>query len=105
MEQNNLNKQTAPNSVVALVLGIASLVFGCFFVGLACGIVGLIFANKGLAQYNANPNQYSGKGMLTAGKITSIIGIIIGGLYIVYFIIWGLILGSASLEIFDLLDL
>lgn len=105
MEQNNLNKTTAPNSVVALVLGIASLLFGCFFVGLVCGIVGLIFANKGLAQYNANPNLYNGKGMLTAGKITSIIGIIIGGLYIVYFIIWGVIIGSASLNFLELLDL
>ncbi|MEE1119212.1 MAG: hypothetical protein U0K90_04715 [Bacteroidales bacterium] len=43
--------------------------------------------------------------MLTAGRITSIIDIIVGRLYVVYFIIWGAILGTASLSVFELLDL
>ena len=73
-------KQNAPYAVAALVLGICSLLFGCFFVGLVCGIVGLVLANKGLAAYNANPAAYSGFGMLKAGKVTSILGIIFGAI-------------------------
>ena len=86
MEEQIREKQTAPNSVAALVLGIASIVFGCAIVGLVCGIIGLIYANKGLKEYNKNPQLYNGNGMLNAGKITSIIGIIFGGLALLYII-------------------
>lgn len=86
MEEQIREKQTAPNSVAALVLGIASIVFGCAIVGLVCGIIGLIYANKGLKEYNQNPQLYNGNGMLNAGKITSIIGIIFGGLALLYII-------------------
>ena len=89
-------KQNAPYAVAALVLGICSLLFGCFFVGLVCGIIGLVLANKGLAAYNANPAAYSGFGMLKAGKVTSILGIIFGAIYVVYYIVAVAILGSAG---------
>ena len=89
-------QQNAPYAVAALVLGICSLLFGCFFVGLVCGIVGLVLANKGLATYNANPAAYSGFGMLKAGKVTSILGIIFGAIYVVYYIVAVAILGSAG---------
>ena len=88
-------KQNAPYAVAALVLGICSIVFGCMFVGLVCGIIGLVLAKKGTDAYNAAPDQYTGEGMLKAGKITSIIGIILSALYIVYWIIWVAILGTA----------
>ena len=77
-------QQNAPFAVAALVLGICSLLFGCFFVGLVCGIVGLVLANKGLAVYHSNPASYSGYGMLNAGRITSILGIVFGSIYVVY---------------------
>ena len=91
-----IQQQTAPNAVAALVLGICSLLFGCFFVGFICGIIGVILANKGLAVYRANPTQYSGSGMLSAGKVMSIIGIIVGALYIIYYIVVVAILGAAG---------
>ena len=71
MEEKNVTKKTAPNSVAALVLGICSIVLGCGFVGLVCGIVGLVLANKGLVQYNEDPSLYTDNKMLNAGKITS----------------------------------
>ena len=95
-------KQNAPYAVAALVLGICSLLFGCFFVGLVCGIIGLVLANKGLATYNANPAAYSGFGMLKAGKVTSILGIIFGAIYVVYYIVAVAILGSAGLAWLDM---
>jgi len=78
--------------VAALVLGICSILFGCFFVGFICGIIGLVLANKGLAAYQSNP----GEGMLRAGKVTSIIGIVFGSIYVIYYIIAVVILGTAG---------
>ncbi len=96
-----IQKQNAPYAVAALVLGICSLLFGCFFVGLVCGIVGLVLANKGLATYQTNPDLYSGYGMLKAGKITSILGIIFGAIYVFYYIIAVVILGAAGFAWLD----
>lgn len=96
-------KKTAPNSVAALVLGICSIVFGCFFVGLICGIIGLIMAKNGLNSYNSSPEEYDGNGMLKAGKITSIIGIVLGSLYIIYYIFAVLIIGSTALSFMEIL--
>lgn len=96
MEELNRQKQVAPYSVLVLILGILSILLGCLLVGLACGIIGLIFANKGLKVYNQHPELYTGNGMLNAGKITSIIGIIFGGIYLIYFIIVTLILGGTA---------
>ncbi len=99
MEQ--LQKTNAPYAVASLVLGICSLVFGCFFVGLICGIVGLVLAKKGIETYEQNPDQYSGIGMLKGGKITSIIGIVFGAIYIVYYIVVVTIIGAASASYFS----
>lgn len=101
---SEIQKQNAPYAVATLVLGICSLVFGCIFVGLACGIVGVILAKKGLAEYNTNPNIYGGYGMLNAGKICSIIGIVLGGLYVLYYVIFVAIIGSAGFFWLDFLE-
>ena len=89
MEEKNVTKKTAPNSVAALVLGICSIVLGCGFVGLVCGIVGLVLANKGLVQYNEDPSLYTDNKMLNAGKITSILGIVFGAIAVILTLIYG----------------
>ena len=98
-------KQNAPYAVAALVLGICSLLFGCLFIGLVCGIVGAVLANKGLAVYNTNPSGYNGYGMLKAGKLTSILGIVFGAIYTLYYIVAVAILGSVGLAWLDWLDM
>lgn len=87
-------KVQLPNSTAVLVLGICSLVFGCFIVGLILGIVGLVLAGKGMKLYKANPDMYEGYGALNAGRIMSIIGVIIGGLAFLYYVIIIVILGA-----------
>ena len=84
-----MEKQTLPNATAVLVLGICSIVFGCFFVGLILGIIGIALASKGRKMYQADPNLYDGYGSLNAGFIMSIIGTILGGLYVVYVVIIG----------------
>ena len=95
--QQNLGgpKTQLPNATAVLVLGICSIVFSCFFIGLICGIIGLVMASKGRTMYRENPNLYDNYGQLNAGWIMSIIGTILGGLYIIYFIIWGVAVGTA----------
>jgi hypothetical protein len=86
-----------PNATAALVLGIVSIV-GCIcygVVGLACGIIGLVLANKDIQRYRAAPEMYTpgSYSNVKAGRICSIIGISLSGLYvaiiILMFVIWG----------------
>lgn len=82
-----------PNSTAVLVLGICSLVFGCFMIGLILGIIGLVLAGKDIKLYKANPDIYDGYSALNAGRIMSIIGVIIGGIAFLYYLIVIVFLG------------
>jgi len=95
-------KQTLPNATVVLVLGICSIVFSCFFIGLILGIIGLSMGSKSKKLYQASPDSYDGFGALNAGYIMSIIGTILGGLYVVYWIIVVAILGGAAYSLSNL---
>lgn len=93
IEENQQNtstwqpKATAPYAVSSMVLGIASLVVSGLGITLVLGILGLIFSNKGLAEFNAHPEHYTGDGMLRAGKVTSIIGIVLSSIALVAIIL------------------
>lgn len=82
-------KEKLPNSTTVLVLGICSIVLGCFFIGLILGIIGLVLSGKDKQMYKSNPELYDGYGALNAGRIMSIIGVILSGLYIIYFLFVG----------------
>lgn len=93
----------SPSATPALVLGILSLVLGgCFIIGLVLGIIGLVHARKGARELAAYP-EYEGAGLITAGRVCSIIGIILGCIQAVFwfaylgFIIVLLILGSTGI--------
>jgi len=90
-------KQSLPNSTAVLVLGICSIVFSCFFVGLILGIIGIVLSSKGRKLNRENPSIYSGFGTLNAGFVMSIIGTVLGSLYLVYWVIWVLILGGIAM--------
>ena len=101
MEQNNnqlpRTQENAPYSIVTLVLGILSLVTGCFCAGLVLGILGVVFGGKGKKAVEANPEKYKGTGMLTAGHILSIIGLVLGAVSVICVII-SLAAGVAYIE-------
>jgi len=92
--------QSLPNSTAVLVLGILSILCSCFFVGLLLGIIGIVMAGKGRKLNKENPGVYGGAGALNAGYVMSIIGTIVGGLYTVYWIVWGVIFGAAVASIY-----
>ncbi len=89
-------KQQLPNSTTVLVLGICSIVFaGCFGIGTILGIIGLVLASKGRKLNAENPELYDGYGSLNAGFIMSIIGIVLGALGFLYWIIVVVVIGSS----------
>jgi len=94
-----------PNSVATLVLGICSLLFGCIIVGFVLGIIGLAISGGSKRLYFQNPNQYSGYGMLNAGRILSIIGVILGAITLFYYIVFVVIIGAGTLPFLHFLKM
>ncbi|MDA8715036.1 CCC motif membrane protein [Flavobacteriales bacterium] len=97
LENNFQTKQPLPNATAVLVLGIISIV-GCFcygIVGLICGIIALILASKAKKIYEENPEKWSNYANLNAGRICAIIGTIISGLYMLFWIVYVLFFAAA----------
>lgn len=95
-----MEKQKLPGASAALVLGICSIVTACCcygLIGIILGIIGLNSAKKAKVAYEANPEQYDGMSNANAGRITSIIGIVIGALYIVYLVFLLATIGFAGI--------
>jgi hypothetical protein len=91
---NNNSGNQLPNATATLVLGILSIVV-CFI----CGIIALVISNKDMALYRANPEQFSvaSYNNIKAGRICSIIGIILQLLgLIVYIIFFAFVVSMAS---------
>lgn len=88
-------KQTLPNSVATLVLGICSIVFGCLYVGLVLGIIGLVISGNSMKLYRQNPENWDGYGMLNAGRVMSIIGVVLAGICLLW-VIFALMIGAAG---------
>lgn len=91
-------QQNLPNATTVLVLGIISIVGSfCYgIVGLVCGIVGLILANRDKKLYLETPELYSPSSFSTssAGRVCSIIGIVLSCVIIVVVIVYIAIIGS-----------
>ncbi len=105
----NQQFEKLPNATAVLILGICSILFGCVFVGFICGIIGLALSKKPMMMYRMNPMKYVNFGSLNAGRILSIIGVILGAIAIIWGIISALFLGGSFLlfdsDLFeDLLD-
>lgn len=82
-----MEKQQAPGAKASLILGICSIVTACCcygIPGIILGIIGLNKAKKARTEFANNPDVYSGYGNAETGKITSIIGIVLGALIIIY---------------------
>jgi len=94
------NPESLPNATAVLVLGIVSIptCFCAGIVGLVCGIIALVLAKKAMEIYREDPNKYSRSslGNLKAGKICAIIGTSLAGLYVLYFMVILLVVGSSG---------
>lgn len=80
--------------IVTLVLGICSLVLcWAWYLGLPCAIVGMILGKKAL--------EAGEDGMAKAGRIMSIVGLILGCIFFVIFVIGIIIAASAAASIYS----
>ena len=82
------------------MLGIISIESSCFLfgiVGLFTGIIGLVLGNKDKGLYAATPEGYTESSMKLskAGRVCSIIGIILSALAAIFFIIYVVFMGAA----------
>ncbi|WP_256358578.1 DUF4190 domain-containing protein [Bacillus sp. sid0103] len=72
--------KTNGKAIASMVLGILSLVLP--YIGLILGIIGIVLAKKSFAEIDVN--KQSGRGMAIAGLTTSIIGVAIYGLLLIF---------------------
>lgn len=84
--ESNQHAQPLPNATATLVLGILSIVI-CG-PGLIMGIIGIVLANKDISLYKSNPAYYSisSYNNLKAGRICSIIGLLLSGILILFYL-------------------
>ena len=81
-------KEKLPNSTASLVLGILSIIT-CWCYGLPgviMGVVDFLQGKKAIAIHNENPDIYEGIGNANAGKVMSIIGVILSAIMLVMMI-------------------
>lgn len=105
-QQNYLSSSNQPanlpNATATLVLGIISLVGAlCYgIVGVICGIIGLVLANKDRRLYQSNPELYSSSSYstLNAGRVCSIIGLILGALVVLIIIVYIIFFGAIFMD-------
>ncbi len=84
-----MEKQKLPHSKSALILGIVSIITACCCYGVPgfiLGLIGINEAKKAKAIHEENPDMYIGLNNAETGRVTSIIGIVIGGLAVIWLI-------------------
>ena len=87
------NKQVAPTSIAALVLGILSISFSSLVIpGIILSIIGKRKAQEGYDAIAANPDLYKGEGLLKAGQITSKVGFFVSLGFILFWTLYILFL-------------
>lgn len=94
-----MDKQKLPHAQSALILGISSIVTACCcygIIGAILGVIGLIQANKAIAIFTENSDQYETVSNAKTGKVTSIIGIVLGLLIAIAYGIFVAIFGFAT---------
>ena len=80
--------QKLPNATLTLILGILSVISCCCCGGLGIvpAVIALILSAKSNKLLKENPNGYSDAGNHKAGRICAIIGLILSGLFLIYYI-------------------
>ncbi len=82
-----MERQKLPHSQSSLILGIISIITSCCcwgLPGIVLGFIGMNEAKKAKALYDENPEMYDGMNNANTGRITSLIGLILGILIFIY---------------------
>lgn len=101
----------APKSVGGFICGLLGFLLEWLpLIGLILSIVGVALCSNGKKEVAKDPQAYTGTGLLTAGQVLGIIGIVVGAIALIFTLIWCIILGNGGFfslmeEMIDLLDL
>ena len=92
-------KTIHPAAIASMVLGILSINFSSLIIpGFILSAIGKRKADEGYDAIAANPEEYTGGGMLNAGRITSKVGLILSivmiPIWIFYIIIYAIALSE-----------
>ncbi len=95
-----MNDQKLPNATAVLVLGILSILGSCCYglPGMIMGIIGIVLSTGDSKKYKANPTLYSNYGNLQTGKVLSIIGLVLGLLFLVFIVVLFSAIGLDALQ-------
>ena len=94
-----MEKQKLPHSQSSLILGIISIVAFCCcwgIVSIVLGAIGINEAKKAKKIHDENPDMYHGINNANTGRITSIIGLILGILTLIYGIYFFISVGGVE---------
>ena len=103
--------QRAPKSIGGFICGLLGFLLDWVpIVGFVLSIVGVALCGSGKNAVRSNPQAYGSTGLLTAGQVLGIIGIVASSIMLIITLIWGVILGGGGLfyfmdDILDILDL
>ena len=94
--------QRAPKSIGGFICGLLGFLLDW--------VVGVALCGSGKNAVRSNPQAYGSTGLLTAGQVLGIIGIVASSIMLIITLIWGVILGGGGLfyfmdDILDILDL
>jgi ABC-type antimicrobial peptide transport system permease subunit len=89
----NTVRPQAPNATAILILGILSIVLSCLgggIIGLVLGIIGLILTAQSKRMIRASEESYDESSIknVEAGRICAIVGVCLGGLLMVFWILY-----------------
>mgnify|MGYP003328617982 CR=1 FL=1 len=103
-------RQRAPKSIGGFICGLLGFLLDLIpVVGLVLSIVGASLCGNGKRLIASKPDAYEGGGLLTAGQVLSIIGIVVSSITLIATIV-SLVIGGGFLlfnfdDLLDLLDL
>ncbi|HAN00871.1 MAG TPA: hypothetical protein DCQ26_19950 [Marinilabiliales bacterium] len=109
IETQPLMKSQLPNATAVLVMGIISIVCFCCLaagiLGITLGIIAVVLGHKAIQEYHSYPEKYTEGSYKNAkaGKVCGIIGLSLGGLWLIGILIYLSIVGWVIGAIFTAL--
>lgn len=94
-----MENRKLPNVTISLVLGIISFIACCFtsgFGGVVLSGIALFLANKDKKIAGDNADEYENYGQLKTARIIAIIGLVLGALMVIAFIVMLVIFGGMA---------
>ncbi len=73
--------------IISLLLGIFSIILGCFLIGIPLGIGAIVTGGFAIRNENNEPDRYGGRGMAIGGVVTGAVGLAIGLIFAVLYMV------------------